>query len=141
MSDINTNDGGQAFAVRANTSFEARRDISRSAQTVLETPTNEASNASAQVTATDRGNTGNRNTSTQQDPLDRAAEALQSLLPAEDIANTSLRIQIDEGSGRFVYQSIDNDSGEVVRQFPPEDLLRLLSNVRDVEGIAVDDEA
>lgn len=77
-----------------------------------------------------------------QDPFERAAETLEAFLPqADQIPNTRLRIDLDDDTGQFIYQSIDRDSGEVVRQFPPEDLLNVLSAFRDVEGLAVDDEA
>jgi flagellar protein FlaG len=76
------------------------------------------------------------------DPLEQAAAALSDFIPEEEvIENSSLRIEQDENTGRFIYQSIDNVSGEVLRQFPPEQILEFLSFFRDPEGIVVDDEA
>jgi len=76
------------------------------------------------------------------DPLEQAATALTDFIPEEElIENSSLRIEQDENTGRFIYQSVDNDSGEVLRQFPTEQILEFLSFFRDPEGIAVDDEA
>ena len=76
------------------------------------------------------------------DPLAQAAEAISEFIPdTEAFANTTLRIEQDEASGRFVYQSIDNASGEVLRQFPPEQILEFLAFYREPEGIVVDDEA
>lgn len=142
MSDINTSLSSSAvFTARQPTSTEARRDASRVEDVPLDTPTNEAANAAAQVAPAEEGDTGNRSSNGGRDPLERAAEQLQSLIPEGELSNTSLSIELDELSGRFIYQSIDNESGEVVRQFPPEELLRLLSIVRDAEGIAVDEQA
>ncbi len=76
------------------------------------------------------------------DPLAQAAEALSDFIPdTEAFANTSLRIEQDEATGRFIYQNIDNASGEVLRQFPPEQILEFLAFYREPEGIVVDDEA
>ena len=62
------------------------------------------------------------------DPLDQAAEKLQEFIPEyEADPNTKLRIDKDDSTGLFVYQNIDKDSGEVIRQFPPEQILEFLS--------------
>lgn len=75
-------------------------------------------------------------------PLERAAEALQKLLPEEEqTPNTRLRIDKDDKTGRFIYQNVDAESGEVLKQFPPESILEFLSFYRDVAGLAVDDKA
>jgi flagellar protein FlaG len=73
------------------------------------------------------------------DPLELAAEKLQAFIPDGQIMpNTRLRINQDD-SGLFVYQNIDNESGEVVRQYPSEEILEFLSYYREAEGIVVDD--
>ncbi len=75
------------------------------------------------------------------DPFEKAAEALKSFIPDTSVLpNTKLRIDKDESSGLFVYQSVDNVSGEVVRQFPPEDLLEFLAFYEELRGKIVDDE-
>ncbi len=75
-----------------------------------------------------------------QDPLLKAAEKLEALIPETELApNTRLRINKDDESGRFVYQNIDSESGEVIKQFPPEQILEFLSYYRELEGLAVDD--
>ncbi|WP_308910082.1 flagellar protein FlaG [Pseudokordiimonas caeni] len=76
------------------------------------------------------------------DPLQKASKTLESFIPDEEfIPNTRLRINRDDTTGLFVYQSVDNDSGEVRRQFPAEDILKFLSYYRELEGLAVDDKA
>ena len=74
------------------------------------------------------------------DPFEQAAELLEEFIPeVEQVANTSLRIDKDEETGRFVYFSIDDESGEVVRQFPPENILEFLSYYRGLEGLLLDE--
>ena len=43
----------------------------------------------------------------------------------EDIADLRLVIEIDEGSGSYIYKTINRTTGEVVVQFPREQLLKL----------------
>lgn len=75
-----------------------------------------------------------------ENPLERAAAAIEEFVD-EAGPNTRLRIDKDDESGRFVYKSIDSESGEVVAQFPPETILEMISKFRDPEGLVVDDEA
>lgn len=74
------------------------------------------------------------------DSFEKAAELLEEFIPeAEQTANTRLRIDKDDETGRFVYYSVDDESGEVVRQFPPENILKFLSYYRGLEGLVLDD--
>lgn len=76
----------------------------------------------------------------QNDPLLKAAKLVEQFMPNEDTApNTKLRIDRDESSGNFIYQSVDEESGEVINQFPTEQILKMLSYYREAEGIAVDE--
>lgn len=75
-----------------------------------------------------------------QDPLDQAAKAIDEFI-VETGGSTTLRIDQDDDTGRFIYKSIDSESGEVVRQFPPETILQIISKFREPEGLVVDDEA
>lgn len=54
--------------------------------------------------------------------------------------NTKLRIDQDD-YGNFIYQGVDVKSGEVVQQFPSDEVLNFISYYRDKEGIVVDEEA
>jgi len=75
------------------------------------------------------------------DPLEKAGKALEKFIPdVNALPNTKLRINKHDETGHFVYQSIDNDSGEVVRQFPPEDLLEFLAFYQELRGKVVDEE-
>ena len=75
-----------------------------------------------------------------EDPLEKAAKVIEEFVP-NDGPSTKLRIDKDEETGRFVYKSIDTESGEVIKQFPPETILAIISHYRSVEGLVVDDDA
>lgn len=77
---------------------------------------------------------------TARDPFEQAAEVLEEFIPeVEQLPNTRLRIDKDDETGRFVYYSVDDESGEVIRQFPPENILKFLSYYRGLEGLLLDD--
>ena len=53
---------------------------------------------------------------------------------------TRLTFSVDEETGSFVVKVIDNESGEVVRQIPPEALLNLRANLAELVGVLYDQE-
>lgn len=75
-----------------------------------------------------------------EDPLVKAAETIREFVPQEG-PETELRIDKDDETGRFIYKSVDKESGEVIKQFPPETILELISQYRSLEGLVVDDDA
>lgn len=74
-----------------------------------------------------------------EDPLDKAAKILEEFIP-KATSDTRLQIDRDEVSGRFIYKSVDKNSGETVRQFPPEYMLKFLELHREAAGLVMDDE-
>ncbi len=70
--------------------------------------------------------------------LPKVAELLDRFVPKE-LPNTRLQIEHDETTGLFVYKSINAESGEIVRQYPAEEILRFISFYREREGVIVDD--
>lgn len=71
------------------------------------------------------------------EPLDAAAAAIQKFMPSTG-PDTRLRITQDSATGLFVYQSVNPMSGEVVSQYPSEDIMKFISYFRDQEGIVID---
>lgn len=53
-------------------------------------------------------------------------------------AQGKLSIRYDEGSGRFVYREIDPATGEVLREFPPEEVLERLARMKSLAGASFD---
>ncbi|MGF1606677.1 MAG: flagellar protein FlaG [Rhodothalassiaceae bacterium] len=74
------------------------------------------------------------------DPLEEAATVIDGLIGGFTEGG-ELEILFDEETDRFVYQVIDSDTSEVLRQFPPEELLRVVRAIRDVEGLVLDETA
>ncbi len=52
--------------------------------------------------------------------------------------NLRLRIEQDAGSGNYVYKGIDKETGEVKKQWPAEEILRMHAFFRALDGLRVD---
>ncbi|MBO6827764.1 MAG: flagellar protein FlaG [Sneathiella sp.] len=75
-----------------------------------------------------------------EDPVRRAEQAIGAFFEEEGEPNSRFSIDRDRDSGRFVYRLINSDTGEVVKQFPGDYVLRRVAYYRELEGIAVDSE-
>lgn len=49
---------------------------------------------------------------------------------------TDLKLQVDDGSGRLVFQVVQQGTGEVILQVPSEEVLGMSRRVRELEGQA-----
>jgi uncharacterized FlaG/YvyC family protein len=73
-----------------------------------------------------------------EDPVRRAEQAIGPFFEDEEIPSGRFSIDQDSDSGRFVYRLIHSDTGEVLKQFPGDYVLRRVAYYRELEGIAVD---
>jgi len=64
--------------------------------------------------------------------------AVEKLIKRSLPTNSKLQIEQDKASGTFIYRSVDPDTGEVIKQWPPEKLLELRDFLREMEGMLVD---
>ena len=52
--------------------------------------------------------------------------------------NVRLSISFDKAVGRFIYRGIDRETGEVVSEYPPEEILDRIAAMREYAGVIVD---
>ena len=52
--------------------------------------------------------------------------------------NLRLSISYEKSIGRFVYRGVDRQTGEVVREYPPEEVIERIAHLREIAGIAID---
>ncbi|MEH6496785.1 MAG: flagellar protein FlaG [Pseudomonas marincola] len=73
-----------------------------------------------------------------EDPVRRAEQAIGPFF--EDANDPKGRFSIDQDidSGRFVYRLVNTDTGEVIKQFPGDYVLRRVAYYRELEGLSVD---
>lgn len=76
----------------------------------------------------------------QQQPLEREQleEMAQQLQDFMGEMNRSLQFKVDEDSGRDVIKVLDKNSGEVIKQYPSEEVLSLVSKLSESAGILID---
>ncbi|CAI85864.1 MULTISPECIES: flagellar protein FlaG [Pseudoalteromonas] len=79
-------------------------------------------------------------TTQQQQPLEReqlekVAQQLQDFMGE---MNRSLQFQVDEDSGRDVIKVLDKTTGDVIKQYPSEEVLSLVSKLSETAGLLID---
>lgn len=52
--------------------------------------------------------------------------------------NEKLTIEKDRETGKFVYKTVDRETGEVIRQWPREKMLEAIGHFREAEGLLID---
>ena len=63
--------------------------------------------------------------------LDELAQKLQDFA---DQTNTSLEFLVDQDSGRNVIKVIDKTSGDIVKQYPTEEVLSIVAKLSEAPG-------
>ena len=79
---------------------------------------------------------------------EKEKEVKNKEVTAEDIAskmnyiatvfNTSLAFSVDKPTGKTVIKVMDKETDKVIRQIPPEEMLRLIGKMKDVMGMLLD---
>ena len=69
--------------------------------------------------------------------LDRAAfdRAAAKVSKALDSTNPRLKIEVDDATERVVITVVEQDSGKIIRQIPPEELLQLEKYLSSAKGL------
>lgn len=52
--------------------------------------------------------------------------------------NDRFEFKVHEGTNRMMVKLIDNDTDEIIKEFPPEKILDLVASIWDLVGILVD---
>jgi flagellar protein FlaG len=53
-------------------------------------------------------------------------------------SNARLTIEKDSDTGKYVYKTVDRETGKVIRQWPREKLLKAITEHQNVSGLIVD---
>ena len=75
--------------------------------------------------------------------VDKNAVKLQTeeLNQVVDLFNYQLRFEIDDRLGKVIVKIIDKETGETIRQIPPEDMLNIMARIDEVLGMMFDERA
>jgi|TARA_R110000772_G_scaffold37811_8_gene89584 flagellar protein FlaG len=71
------------------------------------------------------------------DQLEKVAQQLQEFMGE---MNRSLEFLVDKDSGRDVIKVLDKGTGELLKQYPSEEVLTMISKLSDVTGNLIDTE-
>jgi flagellar protein FlaG len=71
------------------------------------------------------------------DQLEKVAQQLQDFMGD---MNRSLEFLVDKDSGRHVIKVLDKGTGELLKQYPSEEVLTMISKLSDVTGNLIDTE-
>ncbi len=69
------------------------------------------------------------------DKISRIAETMDSYVQS---IQRDLKIQVDEKTGRIIVKVTSKESGKVIREIPPEELLDLAARIEEMTGILFD---
>ncbi len=76
--------------------------------------------------------------STHRAKIDRAAAEVNEIL---SLADPQLKIYVDDETERVVVKVVEQTSGEVIRQIPPEELLELEKYLSNPKGLLLQEQA
>jgi flagellar protein FlaG len=72
----------------------------------------------------------------------RSAEQISKELDAINeklnSTNSSLQFSVDDNSQELVVKVVDRDSGKVIRQIPPESIVRLRASLKEMTGLLIE---
>jgi flagellar protein FlaG len=69
--------------------------------------------------------------------LEKVAQQLQDFMGE---MNRSLEFLVDKDSGRDVIKVLDKSTGDLVKQYPSEEVLGIISKLSDATGSLIDTE-
>ena len=73
--------------------------------------------------------------------IEELQSAMEKLIRKSMPSNSKLQIDQDKETGTFIYRSVNPDTGEVIKQWPPEQVIKLREYLREMEGMLVDTKA
>ena len=76
-----------------------------------------------------------QNQQLEREQLEKVAQQLQEFMGE---MSRSLQFQVDEDSGRDVIKILEKTSGDVIKQYPSEEVLSLVSKLSESAGILID---
>ena len=76
-------------------------------------------------------------------PIDRATleQAVAKVSEELKAHDTNLKFEIDDSTDRVIVKVIEKDSGEVIRQFPPKEVLNLAKYFNSSKGLLLKEHA
>jgi flagellar protein FlaG len=77
---------------------------------------------------------------TSQDGKEAINQAIEKLRDLGDLFNRRLDFRMDQETHRVVVKVIDTETDKVIKEIPPEQVLRLAAKIQEMIGLLVDEE-
>ena len=106
-----------------SSSYQAPSQVKQNADEQKNTPITTASNSEISKTELSP------------EKLEKVVQQLQDFMGE---MNRSLQFKVDEDSGRNVIKVIDKESGDLVKQYPSEEVLGIVAKLAEATGVLVD---
>ncbi|MNG18736.1 flagellar protein FlaG [compost metagenome] len=113
------------MSVKLNLSYPATRQASPVAEAIAEKPRTDAAPVALVKDET-------KDKVSEQDKLKTAVQEIEQFVQS---VKRNLEFSIDEPSGKVVVKVIASDSGEVIRQIPNEEVLKLANSLSDASSL------
>jgi len=66
---------------------------------------------------------------------DELSQSIQKLTDQIQKFNRDLQFVADEATGKLIVKVIDSNTGNVIRQIPPEEVLKIMQNIDNMSGL------
>ena len=129
--------GAEALVTASNTGQASESNAGQTATILTASAIDDVKKSSSQA----KQYQSNADTATQQqqplerEQLEKVAQQLQDFMGE---MNRSLQFQVDEDSGRDVIKVLDKSTGDVIKQYPSEEVLSLVSKLSETAGLLID---
>ena len=100
---------------------------------------NKGNNVKAEKAAKEEEKVVNSEDLKKQENID-ISEAMERVAGTAKLFNRKIQLEVESDINMVIVKIIDSETNEVIRQVPPEELVRLSRNAKDLKGLLIDKE-
>jgi flagellar protein FlaG len=101
--------------------------------------TNKGNNVKAEKAAKEEEKVVNNEDLKKQENID-IREAMERVAGTAMLFNRKIKLEVESDLNMVIVKIIDSETKEVIRQVPPEELVALSKNAKDLKGLLIDKE-
>ena len=101
--------------------------------------TNKGNNVKAEKAAKEEEKVVNNEDLKKQDSID-ISEAMERVAGTARLFNRKIQLEVENDTQMVIVKIVDSETEEVIRQLPPEELVKLSKNAKDLKGLLIDKE-
>ena len=101
--------------------------------------TTKRSNQKAEKAAREEEKIINSDDLKKQDNID-ISEAIERVAGTAQLFNRKIHLEVENDTHEVIVKIVDSETKEVIRQLPPEEMVKLSKNAKDLKGLLIDKE-